>query len=87
VQFDFDPEKDAANRTKHGLGLSQFPGFDPGTDLTIADVRQDFGEPRYRSFGRVDGIGYMIAFTVREDRIRLISFRRAHEKEMQRYER
>lgn len=87
MQFDFDPEKDALNRTKHGLGLSEFPGFDFGTDLTIADDRKDFGEPRYRSFGRINGLGYMIAFTLRGGRIRLISFRRAHEKELQRYER
>lgn len=85
--FDFDPEKDESNRVKHGLSLSEFSGFDPGTDLTIPDERHDFGEPRYRSFGRIYGIGYMIAFTLREGRIRLISFRRAHEKEMQRYER
>jgi uncharacterized DUF497 family protein len=46
------------------------------------DDRRDYSETRWRSFGRIDRLGYMIAFTVRDDEVRLISFRRAHEREM-----
>lgn len=85
IRIVFDPAKDTVNFNKHGLHLSDFRGFDAGTDITIADDRADYGEPRYRTFGRIAGLGYMIAFTLRRDQLRLISFRRAHEKEMKRY--
>lgn len=86
IRIFFDPVKDAVNFDKHGLNLSDFQGFDDNTDITIADNRADYGERRYRTFGRIAGMGYMIAFTIRGDQLRLISFRRAHEKEMKRYE-
>lgn len=82
----FDPAKNRSNLEKHGLELCDFHGFDPGTDITLADERRDYGEPRYRTFGRIAGLGYMIAFTLRDGQLRLISFRRAHEKEMQHHE-
>jgi uncharacterized protein len=44
-------------------------------------------ETRFRAFGRIEGKGHAVAFTMRGDEMRLISFRRAHEKEMRRYER
>lgn len=38
------------------------------------------------AFGRIDGVAYSIAYTTRGKNLRLISFRRAHEKEVARYE-
>jgi uncharacterized DUF497 family protein len=85
VDIEFDPAKDAANVAKHGLSLADFAGFD-AMPMTIADTRSDHGEPRFRAFGRIDGVPHMIAYTLRERRVRLISFRRAHAKEMRRHE-
>jgi uncharacterized protein len=86
MSFIFDPLKDQANQAKHGLALSDFEGFDPQPDpLTVVDSRLDYGETRYQTFGRINGTGYMIVTTESADGIRLISFRRAHEKEMRRY--
>jgi len=83
MEIEFDPGKDAANIEKHGLSLAGFDGFD-GEFVAIPDNR--FAEPRFRAFGRIDGIPHCVAFTLRGDKVRLISFRRAHEKEMRRYE-
>ncbi|MEM1133765.1 MAG: BrnT family toxin [Pseudomonadota bacterium] len=85
MRFVFDPAKSEANRRKHGFGLDSFNGFDR-EPVTIEDKRRNYREERYRSFGRIDGLGYMIAFTISQQTVRLISFRRAHEKEMKRYE-
>ena len=85
MDIEFDSAKDQANYEKHGLRLSEFSGFDD-EGVTIVDDRRDYGEVRYRTFGRIDGTPHMIAFTIREASIRLISFRRMHEKEMKRYE-
>ena len=85
MEIEFDPAKNAANREKHGLWLSEFTGFDDGAVVMIDD-RFDYGETRFRAFGRIDGVGHSIAFTETGTGIRLISFRRAHDKEMRRYE-
>ena len=85
MRIEFDPAKDAANVSKHYLSLKDFRGFD-GPVLGTLDQRYDYGEPRYRAFGRINGSGYCLVYTVRRDVLRLISFRRAHEKEMSRHE-
>jgi uncharacterized protein len=86
MEFEFDPEKDARNQAKHGLSLADFSGFD-ADPVVVADDRRDYGEERFRAFGMVDGKPHSIAFTVRGNAMRLISFRRAHAKELKRYDR
>ena len=85
MKFEFDPDKSAANLAKHGLKLKDGLAMNLDEAVIIEDVRVDYLETRYRAFGRIDGSGYCLAFTLRGDAIRLISFRRAHEKEMARY--
>ncbi len=85
MDYEFDPAKDEANFARHGLKLSEFAGFDD-LPVVVEDRRKDYGERRLRAFGRIEGKGYCLAFTVREPVLRLISFRRCHEKEMRRYE-
>ena len=86
MEFEFDPDKDARNKEKHQLSLADFSGFD-ADPLVIEDDRRDYGEQRFRAFGLIDGKPHSIAFTVRGNAMRLISFRRAHAKELRRYER
>lgn len=85
MDISFDPAKDASNTAKHGLSFSDFTGFD-AEPVVLTDDRYDYGETRFRAFGRIDGDAHCIVYTVTETGIRLISFRRAHEKEMRRYE-
>jgi uncharacterized protein len=85
MEVEFDPAKSAANIAKHGLSLADFVGFD-AMPITIADTRREHGEVRFRAFGRIGGAPHMIAYTLRSGRVRLISFRRAHAKEMRRHE-
>lgn len=84
--LDFDPEKNAANIAKHGLSLAQADRIDLLTAAVEIDDRMDYGETRYRAFARVDGQGFCFVFSVRGRTVRAISLRRAHEKEMKRYE-
>ena len=80
----FDPDKDLINVAKHGLSLSAFRGFDDAP-VVKPDERLPYGEARYRAWGLIRGDAYCLAYTVREADIRLISFRRAHAKEMRRH--
>jgi uncharacterized DUF497 family protein len=85
MDVEFDPTKDARNIAAHGLSLADFDGFDE-EPVVVEDIRADYGERRLRAFGRIAGKGHCLVFTVRGGRMRLISFRRAHDKEMRRYE-
>ena len=55
------------------------------TAAVITDDREDYGEPRFRAFGWMNGRLYMLAFTMRGDALRAISFRRANAREVKRY--
>lgn len=85
MQVEFDPAKDAANRAKHGLSLADFEGFD-AEPVVNEDDRFDYGEKRFIARGRIAGVPHAIVYTRRGDVMRLIGFRRAHDKELRRYE-
>lgn len=86
MDVEFDPRKNATNIAKHGLSLAEFIGFD-GETITMRDDRHDYGEERFRTIGRIGGRLHVIVFVKRGDRLRLIGFRRAHEKEGRQNER
>jgi hypothetical protein len=58
--------------------------FDP-TRRIEADLRRDYGEPRFRLFGRVDGRLFVIVYTVRPGVVRIISARKANARERARH--
>jgi uncharacterized protein len=80
---DFDPAKEAINRSKHGASLARWVDLD--IKVTFVDDRYDYGEIRYRAYGFIDGVAYCLVFTSRNGQVRPISLRRAHAKEMRRY--
>lgn len=79
----YDPEKDKANLAKHGISLAR--AEDLQNPIGIEDTRRNYGEPRYRAFGFIDGVPYCLAYTIRNGDVRAISLRRARAKEMKRY--
>ena len=66
---------------KHGISLAR------AVDFEIQGYVEDrrFAEPRFRLYGMIDGVAYCLAGTNRDGRIRAISLRRAHDKEMRRH--
>ena len=80
---DFDPAKEAINLAKHGMSLARWVDLDMKT--TFVDDRHDYGEIRYRAYGFIDDVAYCLTFTNRNGRVRPISLRRTHSKEMKRY--
>ena len=86
MEVEFDPIKDADNIRKHGLSLADAGRLDLDQAEVFADSRKDYGEDRYRAFGRIDGRLHVLAFMIRDGRIRAISFRRGNRREEQRYD-
>ena len=80
---DFDPAKEAINLSKHGISLARW--IDLEVFAVVRDDRFDYGEPRYRAYGVIDGVSHCLVFTVRNERYRPISLRRADAKEMRRH--
>lgn len=79
----FDPGKEAKNVEKHHISLERW--VDLMMLALVRDDRFDYGEPRYRAYGLIDGQSYCLVFTVRNGAKRPISLRLAHAKEMKRY--
>ena len=80
---DFDPAKEAINLSKHGVSLARSVDLDIA--VAFVDDRYDYGEVRYRAYGYIDGVAYCLALTSRNGKVRPISLRRVHTKEMKRY--
>lgn len=83
--YEWDDAKSEANRTKRGFDFAIIHGFDWSTAVIIPDDRFEYGEERARAFGRIDGRGYCVAFTLRAPNIRIISIRPMNDKETRRY--
>jgi uncharacterized DUF497 family protein len=81
--IDFDPAKEAINLSKHGVSLARW--VDLEVLAIVKDDRFDYGEARYRAYGTIEGITHCLIFTIRREKYRPISLRRAHAKEMRRY--
>jgi uncharacterized DUF497 family protein len=80
--FEFDPEKDVANRDKHGLSLARIRGAVWPPDLAAKDERRDYGEERWYGFVRIDERIHVAIFTYRGDVVRVISLRKANLREV-----
>lgn len=85
MEIEFDPDKDARNISVHGVSLKR--AADLEIFVYLVDGRRDYGETRYRAWGLLDGKPHCLAFAMRDGKLRAISLRRAHEKEMNRYAR
>lgn len=81
MRIEFDSAKDRANVAKHGISLAR--AVDLSDVVVVPDDR--FEEPRLRLYGLIDGSWHCAAVTVRGERVRVISLRRAHLKEIRRH--
>jgi uncharacterized DUF497 family protein len=91
IRFEWDEEKNRANKLKHGLSFDEAIAiFDDPHLLTVPD-RMDGLEQRWKSIGLVRGVLLILAVhTIREDNgdevMRIISARYAERKDRRMYE-
>lgn len=83
MKIEFDPIKNELNIKKHGISLERAVDFE--ILRLVFDDRFEYGEERMLGFGMLDGKPHCICFTERNEIVRVISLRRAHEKEFKRY--
>jgi uncharacterized DUF497 family protein len=70
---------------QRGFGFEIADAFDWSSAVVARDERKDYGEVRYRAFGRAGALKLCIAFTLRGPETRIISVRRMHDKEARKY--
>lgn len=85
MKITFDPTKDTANVSKHGISLADAAGFEWDSALTWPDERKDYGEARMGGIGYIGLRLYCVVFVDRDDGRRIISLRKANSREVQRY--
>ena len=83
--FEFDPAKSIANKAKHGIDFEEAQALWQDEDLLISRSRPGEPEERWLAIGAIDGRHWTTIFTMRGERIRLISVRRAREQEVVAY--
>lgn len=83
LRFEWDEAKAGSNFEKHGLSFQSGADvfFDPNCTVIDASRTAD-GEVRRKAFGTVDGQLVAVVHTVRGNTVRLISVRRARQKEV-----
>ena len=85
MEFEFDPEKSAANESKHGIDFRDAQALWDDPLLLEAPARTE-DEPRFIVIGRIGELHWSAVCTLRGERIRIISVRRARKEEVERYE-
>ena len=85
MEFEFDVRKSEANRLKHGIDFVHAQALWQDSRLLEIPART-IDEPRALVIGRIDDKCWSAIITYRDDRIRLISVRRARAEEIRWYE-
>ena len=93
MNFDWDNNKNQSNITKHGINFEDaITIFDDPNILSYEDTRFNYGETRFISIGQITLVTQektviiVVIHTQRNQTIRLISVRKANERERKRYE-
>lgn len=84
-RFIWDERKRASNLRKHGVDFAIVERFEFDTAVIVVDDRKDYGEPRYRAFGVIEGRLHVLIFSARGAQTRVISLRRANDRERRNY--
>lgn len=85
VQITYDPVKNERNIAQRGLSFEEAANFDFDTALIEVDERQAYGEVRYVALGWLQRRLHVLCFAETADGIRVISFRKANDREVKRY--
>ena len=81
MPIEFDSAKRAATLNARGLDMARAGEVFAGATLTVEDDRRDYGEDRYITIGFLEGAMVVLVWTPRDGAYRIISLRKANERE------
>ena len=85
MELTWSEAKRAANLKAHGLDFVDAPLVFEGVTFTFEDDRFSYGEQRFITLGLLAGIPVSLVHTETDHEIRVISFRKATNREAQIY--
>lgn len=85
LEFEFDPDKSAANLAKHGIDFTAAQAIWRDAHRIEVPART-MDEPRWMVIGQADDQHWSAVITYRNEHVRIISVRRSREGEIAIYE-
>ena len=86
MKYEWDLAKSASNVAKHGLDFEDAEHVFAGPCVTFVDSRFDYGEERLITLGLLAGRVVLIAHAPRGEKTRIISMRKANQREQKIYQ-
>jgi uncharacterized DUF497 family protein len=83
--FEFNKQKSSTNKDKHGIDFDEAQLLWEDIDRIIIPAK-NLDEPRYLLLARKDNKHWSAIFTIRNEKVRIISVRRSRHKEIEIYE-
>ena len=85
MDIEFDEKKNQSNKAKHGVWLSDAENVDWSIAKVQEDTRYSYGERRFVALVYLNNELHSCCFTLRENALRIISFRKANLREVRAY--
>ena len=85
MKFEWDEGKSLSNLEKHKISFDIAPYLFNDSMLTAMDNRKDYGETRFLAYSLYADCLFNVVYTKRNDKIRIISVRKANEREKAKY--
>jgi uncharacterized DUF497 family protein len=85
MRIEFDAEKRDMTLKERSLDFARAPEIFAGANATARDERNDYGEDRFVTVGTLDARTVIVVWTPRGEARRIISMRKANEREISRY--
>lgn len=86
MEFEWDDNKNTYNLEKHGLSFKDAGLIFSGQTVTFIDDRKEYGEQRFITLGTLIKRVVVIVHTQRGHKLRIISMRKANERERKIYQ-
>lgn len=85
MQIEFDPAKRDLALANDRPDFARAAEVFAGRHFTLRDEREDYGEERFITVGQLDARMVVMVWTPRGEARRIISMRKANEREQERY--
>jgi len=86
MSISYDPSKNSHNIEQRGLSFDRVVDLDWDNAWIYQDQRTEYNEVRFVAYSMLDKRLHFVCFTETADGIRIISFRKANNREVKRYE-
>jgi uncharacterized DUF497 family protein len=87
MEIEYDEEKRQLTLANRGLDFARAGEVFDGAEFTWVDDRFDYGEVRFNTFGRIEDRLISVTWTARNGKRRIVSMRKANDREQARYRR